>query len=355
MEWSAAGTSLVGAGLWAAVAMLAGLRKAPLGVIELLLLFAVLVVVPLGLNLARLLKSAGALGGRFTSLLQPVAALAVVVSFWQKPGLVAAGLCLPWCVLGAFVAVAGAWSLYRQERRSLADLAIAVAGVDLAFASGWLAVSRAGLHPAGFQEPIVLLTAVHFHYSGFAMALIAGAALRMRDWRGVRIAILEPTTWLVLFLPAALAAGFVFSPVLRMLAALGLAVTVPALAACLFWIGRFFHRLAARVYVRLGAVAAWVAMGLAGAYAVTDYAGRAFMTMPGMASTHGVLNGLGSVLCSMLAFSIEMETADESLESSDESSEKSEVRESVAEVVRKRPAAAVRPVPEFLAREFYDR
>ena len=350
VELQAAMASLLGAGLWAGVAVLAGLRRAPFGVIELLLLFAVLVVVPLGLNLARLLSFGGeGVGARFSSILQPVAAIAVVVSFWHRPGTVAAVLSAPWFVLGVAVAVAGVWNLYRKETRSLADLAVTVAGVDLAFASGWLAVSRAGLHPMGFQEPIVLLTAVHFHYSGFAVALIAAAALRMRDRRAVRIPILTPIVWLVLFLPAALAAGFVFSPVLRMLAAVGLAVSVPALAVCLFWIARDLRDRVARVYVRLGAVAAWVAMALAGVYAVSDYAGRAFMTMPGMASTHGVLNGIGFVLCSLLAFSIEMEAAEERLENGD-------VPDAVIPVVaRKRPAAAVRSLPEFVAREFYDR
>jgi hypothetical protein len=36
-------------------------------------------------------------------------------------------------------------------------------------------VSRAGLQPMGFQEPIVLLTSVHSQHSGFATALIPAA------------------------------------------------------------------------------------------------------------------------------------------------------------------------------------
>src|ERR1700693_1281694 len=48
--------SLTGAFLWAAMAAAAGTRRAPLGVIELLLLFATLVTVPLGLELARLVS-----------------------------------------------------------------------------------------------------------------------------------------------------------------------------------------------------------------------------------------------------------------------------------------------------------
>jgi hypothetical protein len=348
LEKQNAAQSLIGAGLWASVATLAGVRRAPVGVIELLLLFAVLVIVPLGFNLMRMDDSA-AIEHRMRALswFEAAAALAVVVSFWQRPGVVAATLTVPWFVLGVSVALAGVWNLYWKEARSLANLAVSIAGVDLAFAGGWLVISRAGLHPIGFHEPIVLLTAVHFHYSGFAVALIAAAALRIRQERAIRLGVLTPIAWLVLLLPFLLAAGFVISPALRMVAALGLAVSVPTLAACLFWMSRLFHAAVARVYMRVGAIAAWVAMCLAGVYAVTDCAGRAFMTMPGMASTHGVLNGLGFVLCSMLAFAIEDGARDRS-------SARRDIAQRMAEVVRKRPTS-VRPAPEFVARELYDR
>jgi hypothetical protein len=350
MEFRTAIVSLSGTVVWAGIAVLAGLRRAPLGVIELLFFFAVLVVVPLGLELARAQKS-GSVAAQVISVLQPLAALAAVASFWERPGLVGAALGVPWFVLGVSVAATGIWNLFRNESRSIADLAVSVAGVDLAFAGGWLVVSRAGLHPMGFQEPIVLLTAVHFHYSGFAVATIAAAALRQCERRGVGVGGLPTIIWLVLFLPFVLAAGFVISPMLRMAAAVGLALSVPALAACLFSIAKTLKLPVARVYLKTGAIAAFVAMGLAGAYAVTDYAGRAFLTMPGMASTHGVLHGIGFVPLAMLAFLME-ESATEPATISAVS-----IRQAVhgSVVPRKRPSSAPSPVPEFVAREFYDR
>lgn len=348
MEFRTALISLSGVVVWAGLAVLAGLRHAPLGVIELVLLFAVLVVVPLGLGLVR---SENSVNARFVGILQPIAALAVVASFWLGPGLFAAALSFPWFVLGVLLAAVGAWHSYSQERRSLADLAAGVAGVDFAFANGWLVVSRAGLHPSGFQEPIVLLTSVHFFYSGFAIAVLASAAIRVCERRNVSAGILRGLVWAVLLLPFLLAAGFVISPVLRMGAALALALTVPAFAGCLFWISRFLDLPVARVYMRLGAVAAWVAMALAGAYAVTDFAGRPFLTMPGMASTHGVLNGIGFVLLSMLAFLMETKTRES--EASSDARVGSGATRSV--IPRKRPSSVPSRVPEFVAREFYDR
>jgi hypothetical protein len=348
MEFRTAIVCLSGTVVWAAIAVLAGLRRAPLGVIELLFLFAVLVVVPLGFELTRAQKS-GSAAMQVISVLQPLAALAVVASFWEKPGLVGSVLSVPWFVLGVLVAATCLWNLFRNEKRSLADLAVSLAGVDLAFAGGWLVVSRAGLHPMGFQEPIALLTAVHFHYSGFAVATIAAAALRQCERRGVKVGVLAAIVWLVLFLPFVLAAGFVISPVLRMVAAVGLALSVPALAACLFSIAKTLRLPVARIYLRTGALAAWIAMGFAGAYAVTDYLGRPFFTMPEMASTHGVLNGIGFVLFSMLAFLME-EHANELVSSLEVFGKRS-----TTVVPRKRPSGVHSPLPDFVAREFYDR
>jgi hypothetical protein len=158
----------------------------------------------------------------------------------------------------------------------------------------------------GFQEPIVLLTAVHFHYIGFATAVIAAAAVHVFDGRGRPFPMLRPLVWLVLFLPFVLAAGFVLSPVLRVAAAVALAASMTALAGLLFWLGRYPLVPAARIYLRLAGGAGWIAMGLAGTYAVSDYIGKPVLTMPGMASTHGVLNGLGFVLLSTLAFLLEL-------------------------------------------------
>jgi len=347
MEFTAF-TALSGALVWAGLAGLAGLRRAPLGVIDLLLLFAVLVVVPLGLGLTRLRDRTGMMA-KLAMAFQPLAALGVVVAFWHRPGVVAAACSVPWLVLGIGVAMAGAGNLYRSAKPSLPDLAIVLAGVDFAFAGGGLVVSRAGWYAMGFHEPIVLLTSVHFHYSGFAVAVLAGAAIRLGERRGLSVRLLRGIVWLVLFLPFLLAAGFVISPVLRLLAALGLALSLPVFAGCLFWLGRYLDQAVARIYVRLGAVAAWTAMGLAGAYAVTDCVARPFLTLPGMASTHGVLNGVGFVLCSTLAFWIE--------ENAIEPATRAEVslRRVVGGIARKRPIDVASHVPEFVAREFYDR
>jgi hypothetical protein len=340
--------------LWAAVATAAGIRRAPFGVIELMLLFATLVVVPLAMELARIVSSSlPDWLGRAARTLQPFAAVATVVAFWQPPGLVAAALSVPWLLLGLLLALSGVLGLLRKANRTLESIALGIAGIDLAIAGGWMLMSRAGFGPMGFQEPIVLLTAVHFHYIGFATAVITAAAVQVFDGRGVRVAMLRPLVWLVLYLPFALAAGFVFGRLLRSLAAVAIAASVTALAGLLFWFARYLRVPTARTYLRLAGGAAWVAMGLAGTYAVSDYAGKPVLTMPGMASTHGLLNGLGFVLLSTLGFLVELHA--NGLEGEELRSHAREQAKAVSEVPRKRPIPVPRSIPEFVARDFYDR
>lgn len=81
------------------------------------------------------------------------------------------------------------------------------AALDISLASGGLLVSRAGLRPLALQEAIVLLSSVHFHYSGFATAPIAMAGFRLFQRHLARATVFSKVVWLVLLLAPALAEG----------------------------------------------------------------------------------------------------------------------------------------------------
>jgi hypothetical protein len=170
-------SATAGAVVCAMLAAMAGATKAPLGVIELLFLFAPLVIVPLGPELGRVLAPAEPHRGEEAArVLQPLAAGLAVASFWFSPGWTAGALVAPWGMVGGLMAVAGLWSLLKATGRSLVAVAANVGRMELAVASAWLLVSRLGIRFLGFREPLLLLTAVHFHYTGFATALLAAAA-----------------------------------------------------------------------------------------------------------------------------------------------------------------------------------
>ena len=297
--------SLPGALLWALLAALAGSRHAPLGVIELLFLFAPLVAVPLGLELIQDVSPPGMVAlENAARAIQPFAALSVVAAFWYGPGKTAGLLAIPWVAVCGAVALSGLAGL--RPPISLAILVGSIARMDLGLAGGWLLLSRFGLHPLGFQEPIVLLTAVHFHYSGFATAAIAGAGLgfagqsrgRERTWTAVVL--------LVALLPFALAAGFVFSPILRTASAVAFSVSVAILAILLLLQSASFHSDTARLFVRVSSLFMIAGMTLAATYAIGEYTHRDWLTIPRMASTHGWINALGFVMPALLGCLMEL-------------------------------------------------
>ncbi len=251
---------------------------------------------------------------------------------------------------------------WRHEERTAASLILNLAHFDLVLGAAWLLISRAGFRPMGFQEPIILLTAVHFHYSGFATALIASATLCEFQRRKLSMPGLPVLVWLIVLLPFVLAAGFVFSPLLRMVAAISLSTCVTALAMILWRLAGEWRSRPARTYLRAASWAAAAAFFLAGLYAVSEYFDKNWITIPGMANSHGVLNGLGFVLLAMLAWLIELhETEAENAVQQASSTARNSADEQPAVAFARSTTALpslgpeVLPTPDFVARDFYDR
>jgi hypothetical protein len=172
--------------------------------------------------------------------------------------------------------------------------------------------SRLGMRPMGIQEPIGLLTAVHFHFAGFATATIAAATLQFAERRG-KYRWLKPVVLMVVGLPFVVAAGFVISPIMKMVAAILFSASVAGLAIAVRACGRRAEEPTARILLQVAAGAVFAGMVLSGAYAVADYLGSNALTIPQMARTHGILNAVGFCLTGMLGWLVETSRGQSSL------------------------------------------
>jgi YndJ-like protein len=215
-------------------------------------------------------------------------------------------------ILGGFGVALGGTVFFDRVGRNLVSALDAfddyagsdVGRMDLAIAAAWLLASRFGPRPMGFQEPIVLLTAVHFHYTGFASSTILAAVLKA----GTRSLVGRPVGWfafLVLFVPFVLAVGFVYSPFLKMAAGIAMVVAMSGLAVIQLVLARRVASRASRAYLFISSFAVAAGMGMAGIYAVGDWLLRDWLVIPQVAQTHGVLNALGFSLCGILGRLIE--------------------------------------------------
>ncbi|MBZ5628130.1 MAG: YndJ family protein [Acidobacteriia bacterium] len=294
----------LGALCWLLHAALYFAGYAPFGLIELWFLLAPLVVVPLGFELL----DGYAQGmrpplGRALRVMQPVAALMAAASFWFPAGRLAGALSSGWIWVGAVAAWMALVDLTDGGWRSLERVVFAMARFDLALAAGWLLASRLGVTPMGFQEPIVLLTAMHFHFSGFATALIAGVTLHhWGERKGTRYGMVRWMVALIVFVPYLLAAGFVFSALLKLVCALILAATLLGFAALQISAAADFRSGVARALLRTAAGLLVAGMALVIVYATGDYTQKYWLIIPFMARIHGPLNGPGFVLLSLVGW-----------------------------------------------------
>ena len=217
----------------------------------------------------------------------------------------AAALALPWLVFTALVAVLGLSRLWSRGFLPLEELCIDAGLMYLSVGGGWLVLSRLGARPLGFEDIIVLLTAIHFHYAGFLFPLLTGLAGRALGGRVAR-----------------LAAGGVIGGV--PLVAVGITATqlgIPPLLECIAsWVTALAGLLTAWLHLRLAARAThpalvrflWavsglflaVGMVLAALYGSRAYGGIPGLDIPWMRALHGSADALGFGLAGVLAWSL---------------------------------------------------
>jgi len=160
-----------------------------------------------------------------------------------------------------------------------------------------------GKNPVGFGEPIVILTAVHFHYAAFAAPLLTGftgrvlnksSLLMKRIYSLVAIGVITGTP--------ILAAGITLSSPLEFIGAGILAVSLFILGIILiFWIAPKNLGLT-KILLGISGFCVAVAMVLAMLYAWGMFQREIYLTIPQMAISHGILNAFGFSLCGLLGY-----------------------------------------------------
>lgn len=286
-----------GLAVWLAMLAGNGVGLVDLGLIDILLCFALAFVVPL--NLARL-RSSGVSVGPLPVV--GTAALAIA-SFGLTPGAAAAGLAVPWLMVCLWIGLRGVLELWSSRSLHPSHLLPAASVAYLVVGASWLVISRLGSRPMGLSPEIVELTAVHFHFAGFAAPLFAIATAEILEARSLRLARIALTAGMgVIAAMPVVAIGF-FAP--QFVSAAGAFL----LAAALWVLAGLMIRAAAalkgarRVLLTIAALAVIGPMALALEYAAGPLFGLPILSIPEMARLHGMANAFGFSGCATLAFS----------------------------------------------------
>jgi hypothetical protein len=276
-----------------------------LSIFDLLFLLAPWVAVPLALSLIPTTQASGlsrVCGLALRWSLFPGVALATV-SFFLRGTRAAGALVCVWLIVGLALAFDGLERLVRTRLASFQEFCFAIGEGYALVGALWLLASRLGLQPVGFREPIVLLTAVHFHYAGLMAAILAGLAASEIGAPRYPLALRAALTCAVLG-PGLLGLAFLVGPKLKLAAVGAMVIGECGLALATFRVGWSAPRRAGGRLLLAGSACVIFGMALAGIWAIGEYPLHAFVNLEQMARYHGVLNSVGFGLCSLVGWNL---------------------------------------------------
>lgn len=300
-------SAVLGAGVWL-LTPLAGwsFRLGPAwpeSLAVVILLLSPLVLVPLGLRLSATREDHN--GPRWlwsvTAVAQLPAALLLCLAFALPPGIWAAAMTLPWLLYSLAPAMVSLRRLKRLGLFPLPEFCTDMGPIFLVVGAGWALLSRYGARPLDFDPMIVLLTAAHFHFTGFVLPLLAG-------WAGTELKGGLSNTAAVGVVAGVplVAAGITLSQLgwhwLEGPAAWFLSVACVGVAVLQIRLARGCSSWASSSCFWISSLSLLAGMSLAAAYGARQYVGLAWLNIPVMLISHATLNGIGFCLMGLAAW-----------------------------------------------------
>ncbi|MCX4392120.1 YndJ family protein [Streptomyces sp. NBC_01767] len=259
-----------------------------------IVMLGMLVVVPAGLRLT------GAAELDRIRRLWPLFAVPGAVSLWLPRGTAATALAVCYALGTVLLAMHAPYRLLRSPSRSAApaEMALLTALVAPSVAALALVAERSG-HPLfGFGLGILALTVPHFHFAGFAAALVAGLVCRVSGSGAGRFAALSVPLGTLLVL-----IGYFIGDWAELAGAAVLTAGMWTVAVLTWWSVRTGQRdRVTRTLLAVSSAVLAVTMVLALSWALGEATGIPHPSLAWMAATHGLGNALGFALCSVLAW-----------------------------------------------------
>ncbi|MEI5034296.1 YndJ family protein [Streptomyces sp. S1A(2023)] len=257
-----------------------------------IVMLGMLVVVPAGLRLTERREL-----DRIRRL-WPLFAVPGAVALWLPRSTAATALACCYALGAVLLALHAPRRAVRGRDLDPAGIALLTALVTPAVAAVALVAERSGHELFGFDLGILALTVPHFHFAGFAAALIAGLVCRVSDGPAGRFAALSVPLGTLLVL-----VGYFIGDWAELAGALVLTAGMWTVGLLTWRLGRAGGRDRTTRLLLLASAAVLVAtMLLALSWALGEATGLPHPTLTWMAATHGLGNALGFALCSLLAW-----------------------------------------------------
>ncbi|MEV6400591.1 YndJ family protein [Streptomyces sp. NPDC051907] len=267
--------------------------------VNLIVMLGMLAIVPAGLALV------DADGLASIRRMWPLFAVPGAIALWLDRSAAATALAAVYALGTLVLAAQAPRRLARTRSLAPAEIAVLTALVTPSVAGLALVAERSGHELFGFSLPILALTVPHFHYAGFAAALVAGLVCRAAPGPAARFAALSVPLGTLLVL-----AGYFVDDWAELAGALVLTAGMWAVARVTWRDVRAGERdRTLRALLAVSAAVLVATMLLALSWALGEATGLPHPTLTWMAATHGLGNALGFALCSVLAWLRIKETA----------------------------------------------
>lgn len=261
-----------------------------LTLVHLVVSLGMVVIVPLGLSLVEVS------GGTTVRRWWLVAAVPGVLSLWLSRGALSITLASIYLAGTLVLVLLAADDLVRRKRLRAREVALYTALVTPAIAALALVAERSSYELFGFNLTVLSLTVAHFHFAGFAAALVACLVVESTSSQAATAAAISVPlgTGIVLL-------GFFLGDTVELAGAAVLTAGM-WLVGWAMWRRSQAADQATKVLLVVSASTLVVTMVLALSWALGHVVATPYLPLRWMVATHGLANAVGFALSGLLAW-----------------------------------------------------
>ncbi len=276
--------------------------------VHLIVLLAVVVLVPIGLGL---LDRAGALTHNYQikALLQKFvapSALLSIIAIAIPQGPLAGILEIPWLLTTGIIALSGLLYLKKEGFKNNVVLCFGIAQLYILVGGCWLVADRFDLNILNFSKAIIVLTGMHFHYTGFTTTLIAALVgntlIENGTYSGLNKTLFLFVTLGVTVATPIIAIGITAVPLLEVSGAYFLVFCLLVMSVLILKTVKNYFQPTSKKLIIIAASSLFFTMFMTVLYANSEFTEANTIRIPLMIFTHGIVNSVGFALCGILAF-----------------------------------------------------